>query len=94
MRDLCGSFARGDHICLTMLAVLNPQMRDRIMNSGTARDRIAEFRVMNINYYPRESHLAIFRDPWSFPTLFHPGCNNLVRRHLEELSQKVSATNP
>lgn len=54
-----------------------------------ARDQIAEFRVMNINYYPRESHLAIFRDPWSFPTLFHPGCNNLVRRHLEELSQKV-----
>jgi syntaxin-binding protein 1 len=54
-----------------------------------ARERIAEFHVMNINFYPRESRLITFRDPWSFPVLFHPGCNNLIRRHLEDLAQKV-----
>jgi len=55
-----------------------------------ARDSIADFRVMNINFYPRESHLVTFRDPWSFPVLFHPSCNQLIRRHLQDLAQKVS----
>lgn len=57
-----------------------------------ARERIADFYTMNINFYPRESRLITFRDPWSFPVLFHPGCNNLIRRHLEELAQKVRYT--
>ena len=55
-----------------------------------ARERIADFYTMNINFYPRESRLITFRDPWSFPVLFHPGCNNLIRHHLEELAQKVN----
>jgi len=55
-----------------------------------ARERIADFHVMNINFYPRESRLVTFQDPWSFPVLFHPGCNNLIRQHLEDLAQKVS----
>ncbi|EEP75870.1 conserved hypothetical protein [Uncinocarpus reesii 1704] len=52
---------------------------------------IADFRIVNINYFPRESHLVLFRDPWSFPTLYHPGCNNLVRAHLGDLAQKIVA---
>lgn len=55
-----------------------------------ARDQIADFRVMNINFYPRESRLITFRDPWSFPILYHPACNNLIREHLEGIAQKVS----
>lgn len=54
-----------------------------------ARDRIADFRIMNINFYPRESRVVTFRDPWSFPVLFHPGCNHLIKNHLQDLAQKV-----
>jgi syntaxin-binding protein 1 len=57
-----------------------------------AKDQIADTRVMNINFYPRESRLVTFRDPWSFPVLFHPACNNLIRGHLEDIAQKVSGT--
>ena len=74
---------------LTSLAVLDPQQRVRLERSQMAQEQIAEFRVMNINFYPRESHVVTFRDPWSFPVLFHPGCNHLIRNHLEELAQKV-----
>lgn len=54
-----------------------------------ARDRTADSRIMNINFYPRESHVVTFRDPWSFPVLFHPGCNHLIKNHLQDLAQKV-----
>lgn len=71
------------------LLVLPGPLRDRIDKSQMAREQIVAFRVLNIEYFPRESHLVTFRDPWSFPILFHPACNNLVRRHLEEMAQKV-----
>lgn len=61
----------------------------RLDQSTMAREQMAGMRVLNINYYPQESHLIIFRDPWSFPTLFHPACNTLVRNHLTELAQKI-----
>lgn len=47
------------------------------------------FRVLNVEFFPRESHLVTFRDPWSFPVLYHPACSNLVKQHLEDLAQKV-----
>lgn len=75
---------------LTAPIVLDPQQRSRLDRSQLARDRVADSRIMHINYYPRESHLVTFRDPWSFPVLFHPGCNHLVRKHLEGLAQKVT----
>ncbi|KAG5304738.1 Sec1 family superfamily [Histoplasma capsulatum G186AR] len=74
---------------LVWISNLDPQLRHRIEKSPMARDQIADFRVMNINFFPRESHVAIFRDPWSFPTLFHPACNNLIRPHLDDLAQKI-----
>ncbi|KAK2806196.1 hypothetical protein FQN50_005919 [Emmonsiellopsis sp. PD_5] len=70
-------------------ANLDPQMRNRIERSSMARDQVADFRVMNINYFPREAHVAIFRDPWSFPTLFHPACNTLIKGHLDDLAQRI-----
>lgn len=75
---------------LTMSPVLDPQERARLEKLQVARDQIAEFRTLNIDFFPRESHLVTLRDPWSFPVLFHPGCNHLIRGHLEELSRKVS----
>ncbi|KAJ5757771.1 uncharacterized protein N7511_006465 [Penicillium nucicola] len=74
---------------LVWTSFLDPQQRARLDRSQMARERIAEFHVMNINFYPRESHLITFKDPWSFPVLFHPGCNNLIRQHLEDLAQKI-----
>ncbi|KAK2779236.1 vacuolar sorting protein VPS33/slp1 [Emmonsiellopsis sp. PD_33] len=74
---------------LVWLSNLDPQLRNRIQRSSMARDQIADFRVMNINYFPREAHVAIFRDPWSFPTLFHPACNTLIKGHLDDLAQRI-----
>jgi syntaxin-binding protein 1 len=75
---------------LTLFAVLDPQQRARLDRSQMAREQIADFRVMNIDFFPRESRLVTFRDPWSFPVLFHPGCNHLIRGHLQDLAQKVT----
>ncbi len=47
------------------------------------------FETLLVDYYPRESHVATFRDPWSFPVLYHPDCNDLVAKHLKDLAQKV-----
>ena len=65
-------------------------MRDRIDKTPIAREQIALFKVLNVEFFPRESHLITFRDPWSFFTLYHPACNNLVKQHLEDVAQKVS----
>lgn len=54
-----------------------------------ARDHVVQLKTLNTEFFPRESHLITFRDPWSFPTLFHPACNQLVREHMDNLAQKV-----
>lgn len=69
--------------------VLPPDQRARLDRSALAREQIVQLRVLNVDFYPRESHLITFRDPWSFPTLFHPACNQLVRKHMDELARKV-----
>jgi syntaxin-binding protein 1 len=74
---------------LRLESVLHPTLRDRIDKSQTARSQIRLFKVLNVEFYPRESHLITFRDPWSFPTLFHPACSSLIRQHLEDIAQKV-----
>lgn len=79
----------GDEELMAEDTVLHPTLRDRIDNSQTARSQIEQFRVLNVEFFPRESHLITFRDPYSFPVLFHPACNNLVRQHLEDIAQKV-----
>ncbi len=74
--------------------VLNPELRARLDRSTMARDHIAQLKTLNIEFFPRESHLITFRDPWSFPTLFHPACNQLVRAHMDDLAQKVPSGFP
>ena len=71
------------------LLVLKPEMHARLDRSSMAREQIVQLRTLNVDFYPRESHLITFRDPWSFPTLFHPACNQLVREHMDDLAQKV-----
>lgn len=75
---------------LVWIALLDPQMRRRIDSSRQVQEQLAGFDTLAIDYFPRESHLITFRDPWSFPILYHPACNNLVREHLQILAQKVS----
>lgn len=75
---------------LTSGTVLEPALRDRIDKTPIAREQIALFKVLNVEFFPRESHLITFRDPWSFFALYHPACNNLVKQHLEDVAQKVS----
>ncbi|KAK0354279.1 syntaxin binding protein 1 [Friedmanniomyces endolithicus] len=74
---------------LVWMSLLHPVLRDRIDQSKIAREQIALFRVLNAEFYPRESHMVTFRDPWSFPILFHPACNHLVRQHMEDVAQKI-----
>ena len=65
-------------------------LRERIDRAPAAKEQIARLRILNIDFFPRESHLVTFRDPWSFLMLFHPACNQLVRKHMDDLSQKVA----
>lgn len=74
---------------LVWTALLEPQMRRRIDTTRQAKEQIKGFETLSIDYFPRESHLITFRDPWSFPILYHPACNNLVASHMQLLAQKV-----
>lgn len=74
---------------LVWTALLDPQMRRRIDSSRDAQEQIGGFETLSIDYFPRESHLITFRDPWSFPILYHPVCSSLVREHMSALAQKV-----
>ncbi|TEA18439.1 Protein transport protein sec1 [Colletotrichum sidae] len=75
---------------LVWTGVLEPRIRHMIDNCPPAKQRIAGFETLAIDFFPRESHLITFKDPWSFPILFHPGCNNLVARHMRILAQKIT----
>ena len=79
--------------CLIMSLELPADLGQKIDKSPASREQIAQFRTLNIDFFPRESHLILFQDPWSFPTLYHPACNQLVARHMYELSQKVWVKN-
>jgi syntaxin-binding protein 1 len=78
---------------LVWTSVIDPQLRRRIDNSPDANRMIASFETIHIDFFPRESHLITFRDPWSFPVLYHPACNTLVRQHMQILAQKVWLSN-
>jgi syntaxin-binding protein 1 len=75
---------------LVWTGVLQPHMRRRIDSVPGGQQQIAGFETVPVDFFPKESHLVTFRDPWSFPVLFHPACNNLVREHMQNLAQKVS----
>lgn len=75
---------------LVWISPLDPQMHRRINTSRQAKAQLAGFETISIDYFPQESQLITFRDPWSFPILYHPACNNLVREHLQSLAQKAN----
>ncbi|KAB5532609.1 Sec1-like protein [Coniochaeta sp. 2T2.1] len=75
---------------LVWTGVLDPQLRRRIDSSPHAKQQLAGFETLTIDFFPRESHLITFRDPWSFPILYHPSCNHLVREHMQTLAQRIT----
>ncbi|TID25821.1 syntaxin-binding protein-like protein 2 [Venturia nashicola] len=76
---------------LLWTSILPPALRQRIDKSAMARPQIHQFRVLNLEFFPREAQLITFRDPYSFPVLYHPACSSLVRQHIAELAQKIVA---
>lgn len=84
------TYRRNNGGCVSLQStVLPPQLKERIDRSQMAREQIRSFRTVHLDYHPQESHLITFKDPWSFPLLYHPECNNLVVGHLEEIAEKV-----
>ncbi|KAI0018382.1 Sec1-like protein [Xylariomycetidae sp. FL0641] len=75
---------------LVWTAVLDPQLRRRIDGSPVAKQAIAGFETLSIDYFPREAQVVTFRDPWSFPILYHPACNGHIRKHMQDLAQKIT----
>ncbi|KAF2473920.1 Sec1-like protein [Lindgomyces ingoldianus] len=79
---------RGAFLIWTSLPA--PALRERLDRSQMAQQQIRNFKVMHLDFHPRESHLVTFKDPWSFPVLYHPACNNLVRQHMEDIAEKLT----
>ncbi|KAI1337407.1 Sec1-like protein [Xylariaceae sp. FL0016] len=75
---------------LVWTAVLTPRLRQRLDSSALAKQQIVGFETLSINYFPRESHVVTFRDPWSFPILYHPACNGLIQKHMQDLAQRIT----
>ncbi|KAF1839448.1 Sec1-like protein [Decorospora gaudefroyi] len=75
---------------LIWTTLLPPHLKERIDRSQMAREQIRSFRTVHLDYHPQESHLVTFKDPWSFPILYHPECNNLVVRHMEDIAEKIT----
>ncbi|KXJ85518.1 Sec1 family superfamily [Microdochium bolleyi] len=75
---------------LVWTTVLDPQLRRKIDTSPFAKQAIGGFETLSIDFFPRESNLVTFRDPWSFPILYHPACNGLIRQHMADLAQKIT----
>ncbi|KAM0270430.1 hypothetical protein ACHAQH_009449 [Verticillium albo-atrum] len=73
---------------LVWTGVVDPRLRRRIDESPGKR-MIRCFETLAIDFFPRESNLVTFRDPWSFPILYNPECNDLIREHLQGLAQKI-----
>lgn len=60
-----------------------------LFDSESRRQIIENTKDLNIDYYPRESHVVTFRADWSFHVLYNPTCDALIKSHLESLTQKI-----
>ncbi|KAK1759372.1 Sec1 family superfamily [Echria macrotheca] len=73
---------------LVWVSELNRAQQGKLQNF---RSQIAGFYTLPLEFFPRESHLITFRDPWSFPILYHPDCNDVVAEHMKSLAKKIAA---
>jgi len=93
---LLADFDRGRYrrAFLVWTSLPDSGLRRRLDSSPSSKSMIADLETLNIDFFPRESHLVTFRDPWSFPILYHPDCNSLVRDHMQALAQRVGRRQP
>ncbi|KAG6030212.1 hypothetical protein E4U41_000153 [Claviceps citrina] len=75
---------------LVWTGLLDPGLRHKLDDFPGIRQLRASSKTLFIDFYPRESHLITFRDPWSFPILYHPACNNLIPKHMQSLAQRIA----
>ncbi|PHH61683.1 hypothetical protein CDD82_2120 [Ophiocordyceps australis] len=75
---------------LLWTSLVEASLRRRIDDLPGIRQLRASSKTLFIDFYPRESHLVTFRDPWSFPMLYHPDCNSLVPKHMQKLAQRIA----
>ncbi|EHY52812.1 syntaxin binding protein 1 [Exophiala dermatitidis] len=85
--DLSRRRYRRAHLIWT--SQLPQSLAEEIFRSESRAQLIAESRSLNIDYFPRESNLITFKEPWSFHILYHPACDSLVKNHLDALTQKI-----
>ena len=74
---------------LVWTSPLSRNLKDELFRSESRQQLIADSRSLDIEFFPRESHLITFREPWSFFALFHPACDSLVKAHLDALTSKI-----
>ena len=75
---------------IVWLSLPEPSLRRRVDDYPAIRQLRASSKTLNVDFYSRESHLVVLRDPWSFPMLYHPACNSLVANHMMILAKRVS----
>lgn len=85
--DLGRKRYRRSHLIWT--SQLPRSLGEEIFRSESRARLIVESRTLNIDFFPRESNLITFREPWSFHLLYHPACDALVKNHLDALTQKI-----
>ncbi|EXJ84298.1 hypothetical protein A1O3_04965 [Capronia epimyces CBS 606.96] len=85
--DLSRRRYRRAHLIWT--SQLPQDLAEDIFRSESRAQLILESRTLNIEYFPQESNLITFREPWSFHILYHPACDSLVKSHLDALTQKL-----
>jgi len=60
-----------------------------LFSSEPRRQLIANTKDLNIDFFPRESHVITFKADWSFHILYNPQCDQLIKSHLNTLTQKI-----
>lgn len=75
---------------LTSDAVPPETYRKFLITTEYFKSQISTYKVLNVEFFPQESHLVTFRDPWETTYLFHPVCAGIVQKHVEDMAQKVS----
>ncbi|CAI6090888.1 unnamed protein product [Clonostachys chloroleuca] len=89
---LLADFDRRRYKCAHLLwtSLIDPSLRRKIDDFPGVRQLRASSNTLFIDFYPREASLLTFRDPWSFPILYHKDCDSLVATHLKTLAQKIA----
>ena len=66
------------------------EVLDKIRSTGAR----LEIENLPLDFFPRESNLATFRDKRSFLILFHPICDRMVSEHIFVLARRVCNYTP